>query len=93
MIDYGTINTVRVQGSLDGYVRIITEDAEGDLHDFHIPFSVKHGPDSFYVDLDFENTEYESPDDARGRDQISCPQQLQETANKQKSEIMQKANV
>lgn len=92
MVNYGTVNHVSIVGTFDGWVRIITEDPDGDLHDFQIPFNLTHGPDSFYVDFDFENTDYEGPDTNRPT-VISCPDRFKDTVRQEEQEIIRQANV
>jgi hypothetical protein len=94
MSEYGTITHQGIVGTFDGDFRVITETHEGDLHDFHVPFSVAHGPDSFYVNFDFENVRHEyGPENDQTMEFIQCPNEIEQAARKKQGDILRKANV
>lgn len=94
MSEYGDIEHESIVGEFDGWYRIITEEDDGTLHDFQIPFSVSHGPDSFYVDFDWEEVDHEATVDGEEvRETITCPERFKEKATSSQSEILRNANV
>jgi hypothetical protein len=94
MSEYGVVTHKSIVGTLDGFYRIITEAGDGNLHDFHIPFSVSHDADGYYVDFSFDAVEHEyGPQEDSTRETIACPDSFKKLANESQQEILKKANV
>jgi len=94
MTKYGEVIQKSISGTFDGWYRIITEDSNGVVHDFHIPFSLSHGPDSFYVDFEWENVEHDFEEDGtENHEIIRCPEEFKEIAQENQQDIIRKANV
>lgn len=94
MSEYGTVKHRDILGTLDGKFRVITETPDEQLHDFFVPFNVKHGPDRFYVEFDFESVRHEyGPSHEPTTEIISCPELIENEARDMKTKILQGANV